>query len=178
MQRIGRFSHVHRSITDRHEICRQQSSSCLFIFFILLVGLGLMRVHPRCCILLTSIRTIAPRCSCVVVWSGPNCLALSHMGVFLLPLFPVQLIENSVCLLRNLSYQVHREVPNCERYQEAQPVNQGPVPTQKTGCFSSRKGKGVCVCLCVCVHACVLGCNRMSVCVCECVEYHNWPLHS
>ncbi|XP_062377491.1 catenin delta-1 isoform X1 [Sardina pilchardus] len=52
-----------------------------------------------------------------------------------------KLIENSVCLLRNLSYQVHREVPNCERYQEAAPVNQGPVPAQKTGCFSSRKGK-------------------------------------
>uniref|UniRef100_A0AAR2KD04 Catenin (cadherin-associated protein), delta 1 n=1 Tax=Pygocentrus nattereri TaxID=42514 RepID=A0AAR2KD04_PYGNA len=54
-----------------------------------------------------------------------------------------KLIENSVCLLRNLSYQVHREVPGCERYQETTPVNQGPTPAnQKTGCFSSRKGKG------------------------------------
>ncbi|XP_046900549.1 catenin delta-1 isoform X1 [Hypomesus transpacificus] len=54
-----------------------------------------------------------------------------------------KLIENSVCLLRNLSYQVHREVPGCERYQEAPPLNQGPAPssTQKAGCFSSRKGK-------------------------------------
>ncbi|XP_061625965.1 catenin delta-1 isoform X2 [Phyllopteryx taeniolatus] len=54
-----------------------------------------------------------------------------------------KLIENSVCLLRNLSYHVHREIPGCERYQEAAPVNQGPAPSsQKGGCFSSRKSKG------------------------------------
>uniref|UniRef100_A0A672ZAD3 Catenin (cadherin-associated protein), delta 1 n=1 Tax=Sphaeramia orbicularis TaxID=375764 RepID=A0A672ZAD3_9TELE len=54
-----------------------------------------------------------------------------------------KLIENSVCLLRNLSYQVHREIPGCERYQEAPPLNQGPAPSsQKGGCFSSRKSKG------------------------------------
>ncbi|XP_035273637.1 catenin delta-1 isoform X2 [Anguilla anguilla] len=55
-----------------------------------------------------------------------------------------KLTENSVCLLRNLSYQVHREIPGFERYQEAAPINQGPAPSssQKTGCFSSRKGKG------------------------------------
>nr|XP_029134682.1 catenin delta-1-like isoform X1 [Labrus bergylta]XP_029134683.1 catenin delta-1-like isoform X1 [Labrus bergylta] len=54
-----------------------------------------------------------------------------------------KLIENSVCLLRNLSYQVHREIPGCERYQESVPINQGPAPSsQKGGCFSSRKGKG------------------------------------
>lgn len=63
------------------------------------------------------------------------------------PVFPpwLQLIENSVCLLRNLSYQVHREIPGCERYQEALPLNQGPAPSsQKAGCFSSRKSKGWC----------------------------------
>ncbi|XP_053190729.1 catenin delta-1 isoform X3 [Scomber japonicus] len=54
-----------------------------------------------------------------------------------------KLIENSVCLLRNLSYHVHREIPGCERYQEAAPLNQGPAPSsQKGGCFSSRKSKG------------------------------------
>ncbi|KAM4585167.1 catenin delta-1 isoform 2-T4 [Odontesthes bonariensis] len=54
-----------------------------------------------------------------------------------------KLIENSVCLLRNLSYHVHREIPGCERYQETMPINQGPAPSsQKGGCFSSRKGKG------------------------------------
>ncbi|XP_067258671.1 catenin delta-1 isoform X1 [Chanodichthys erythropterus] len=52
-----------------------------------------------------------------------------------------KLIENSVCLLRNLSYQVHREIPGSERYQEMTPVNQGPASSQKGGCFSSRKGK-------------------------------------
>uniref|UniRef100_A0A8C5A8H8 Catenin (cadherin-associated protein), delta 1 n=1 Tax=Gadus morhua TaxID=8049 RepID=A0A8C5A8H8_GADMO len=57
-----------------------------------------------------------------------------------------KLIENSVCLLRNLSYHVHREIPGCERYQEALPINQGPAPSaQKAGCFSSRKGKGLSV---------------------------------
>uniref|UniRef100_H3D478 Catenin delta 1 n=1 Tax=Tetraodon nigroviridis TaxID=99883 RepID=H3D478_TETNG len=54
-----------------------------------------------------------------------------------------KLIENCVCLLRNLSYHVHHEIPGSERYQEAVPVNQGPAPSgQKGGCFSSRKGKG------------------------------------
>nr|XP_020451711.1 catenin delta-1-like isoform X2 [Monopterus albus] len=54
-----------------------------------------------------------------------------------------KLIENSVCLLRNLSYQVHREIPGCERYQEAVAINQGPASSsQKGSCFSSRKGKG------------------------------------
>uniref|UniRef100_A0A8L0DQ75 Catenin delta-1 n=1 Tax=Oncorhynchus mykiss TaxID=8022 RepID=A0A8L0DQ75_ONCMY len=54
-----------------------------------------------------------------------------------------KLVENSVCLLRNLSYQVHREVPGCERYLEAAPLNQGPVPgSNKASCFGSRKGKG------------------------------------
>ncbi|XP_029626768.1 catenin delta-1 isoform X2 [Salmo trutta] len=53
-----------------------------------------------------------------------------------------KLVENSVCLLRNLSYQVHREVPGCERYLEAAPLNQGPVPgSNKASCFGSRKGK-------------------------------------
>lgn len=63
----------------------------------------------------------------------------------LFPVWHLQLIENSVCLLRNLSYQVHREIPGCERFQEALPLNQGPAPSgQKGGCFSSRKSKGLC----------------------------------
>ncbi|XP_015255244.1 PREDICTED: catenin delta-1-like isoform X1 [Cyprinodon variegatus] len=52
-----------------------------------------------------------------------------------------KLVENCVCLLRNLSYQVHREVPGCERYAEAAPINQGPASANKGGCFGSRKGK-------------------------------------
>ncbi|XP_067354325.1 catenin delta-1 isoform X2 [Channa argus] len=54
-----------------------------------------------------------------------------------------KLIENSVCLLRNLSYQVHREIPGHERYAEAVPITQSPASfSQKGSCFSSRKGKG------------------------------------
>uniref|UniRef100_A0A665T5C2 Catenin delta 1 n=1 Tax=Echeneis naucrates TaxID=173247 RepID=A0A665T5C2_ECHNA len=52
-----------------------------------------------------------------------------------------KLVENCVCLLRNLSYQVHREVPGCERYAETTPLGQAPAPTNKGGCFGSRKGK-------------------------------------
>ncbi|XP_041839553.1 catenin delta-1 isoform X2 [Melanotaenia boesemani] len=54
-----------------------------------------------------------------------------------------KLMENSVCLLRNLSYHVHSEIPGYERYQETVPINQGSAPSSnKAGCFSSRKGKG------------------------------------
>ncbi|XP_036406754.1 catenin delta-1-like isoform X2 [Megalops cyprinoides] len=54
-----------------------------------------------------------------------------------------KLVENCMCLLRNLSYQVHREVPGCERYQDALTPNQGQAPSSanKGGCFGSRKGK-------------------------------------
>ncbi|XP_037531206.1 catenin delta-1 [Nematolebias whitei] len=52
-----------------------------------------------------------------------------------------KLVENCVCLLRNLSYQVHREIPGCERYAEAAPLNQGSAQAHKGGCFGSRKGK-------------------------------------
>uniref|UniRef100_A0A7N8YLC4 Catenin delta 1 n=1 Tax=Mastacembelus armatus TaxID=205130 RepID=A0A7N8YLC4_9TELE len=53
-----------------------------------------------------------------------------------------KLVENCVCLLRNLSYQVHREVPGCERFAETTQLNQGPATANKGGCFGSRKGKG------------------------------------
>uniref|UniRef100_A0AAZ3NZ45 Catenin delta-1 n=1 Tax=Oncorhynchus tshawytscha TaxID=74940 RepID=A0AAZ3NZ45_ONCTS len=70
-----------------------------------------------------------------------------------------KLIENSMCLLRNLSYQVHREVPGAERYQEAMSLNQGPAPsTGKTNRFSSRRGKGQCV------SVCLRGYDEMSPC--------------
>ncbi|XP_058052854.1 catenin delta-1 isoform X6 [Ahaetulla prasina] len=52
-----------------------------------------------------------------------------------------KLVENCVCLLRNLSYQVHREIPHAERYQEA-PINAanntGP---HAASCFGAKKGK-------------------------------------
>ncbi|XP_037378106.1 catenin delta-1 isoform X4 [Talpa occidentalis] len=52
-----------------------------------------------------------------------------------------KLVENCVCLLRNLSYQVHREIPQAEKYQEA-PLsvanNTGP---HAASCFGAKKGK-------------------------------------
>uniref|UniRef100_A0A8C9WW62 Catenin delta 1 n=1 Tax=Sander lucioperca TaxID=283035 RepID=A0A8C9WW62_SANLU len=53
-----------------------------------------------------------------------------------------KLVENCVCLLRNLSYHVHREVPGSERYAETTPLNQESATANKGGCFGSRKGKG------------------------------------
>lgn len=87
--------------------------------------------------------------------------------------FVFQLIENCMCLLRNLSYHVHHEIPGSERYQEAVPINQGPAPSgQKGGCFSSRKGKGSClgdVHVCshsvrVCTHRSLLTYNVCKTC--------------
>ncbi|KAM6074738.1 catenin delta-1 isoform 2-T2 [Chlamydotis macqueenii] len=52
-----------------------------------------------------------------------------------------KLVENCVCLLRNLSYQVHREIPHAERYQEtplAPANNAGP---HAASCFGAKKGK-------------------------------------
>lgn len=53
-----------------------------------------------------------------------------------------QLVENCVCLLRNLSYQVHREIPHAERYQETPlaPANAAGPPA--ASCFGTKKGKG------------------------------------
>lgn len=48
-----------------------------------------------------------------------------------------------MCLLRNLSYQVHREIPHAERYQEtplAPASNAGP---HAASCFGAKKGKGL-----------------------------------
>lgn len=86
----------------------------------------------------------------------------SDMMIFF-PYLYLQLIENSVCLLRNLSYHVHREIPGCERFQEALPLNQGPAPSsQKGGCFSSRKSKGLCQGRSIeCVRS--AGCRRFSL---------------
>ncbi|KAM4750078.1 catenin delta-1 isoform 2-T3 [Anableps anableps] len=67
-----------------------------------------------------------------IVQSQINCKELDN-----------KLTENCVCLLRNLSYHVHSEIPGAERYKDNTPINQGPAhSSQKAGCFSSRKGKG------------------------------------
>ncbi|XP_021498588.1 catenin delta-1 isoform X12 [Meriones unguiculatus] len=53
-----------------------------------------------------------------------------------------KLVENCVCLLRNLSYQVHREIPQAERYQEALPSVANSAGPHAASCFGAKKGKG------------------------------------
>ncbi|XP_044235731.1 catenin delta-1 isoform X1 [Ursus arctos] len=52
-----------------------------------------------------------------------------------------KLVENCVCLLRNLSYQVHREIPQAERYQEAPPNVANNTGPHAASCFGAKKGK-------------------------------------
>ncbi|XP_041424358.1 catenin delta-1 isoform X2 [Xenopus laevis] len=51
-----------------------------------------------------------------------------------------KLLENVVCLLRNISYHVHREIPHAEKYMES-PQN-ASAETQNPSCFGVRRGKG------------------------------------
>lgn len=48
-----------------------------------------------------------------------------------------------MCLLRNLSYQVHREIPNAERYQEAPLAPANNAGPHAASCFGAKKGKGL-----------------------------------
>ncbi|XP_051976669.1 splicing regulator ARVCF-like isoform X2 [Xyrauchen texanus] len=57
-------------------------------------------------------------------------------------------VENCVCIMRNLSYHVHKEVPGAEKFQEPSAL-QGPgsASTQRkkkddAGCFGGKKAKG------------------------------------
>ncbi|XP_075611833.1 catenin delta-1 isoform X1 [Balearica regulorum gibbericeps] len=52
-----------------------------------------------------------------------------------------KLVENCVCLLRNLSYQVHREIPHAERYQETPPAPASNAGPHAASCFGAKKGK-------------------------------------
>ncbi|XP_060699405.1 ARVCF delta catenin family member b isoform X2 [Hemiscyllium ocellatum] len=57
-------------------------------------------------------------------------------------------VENCVCIMRNLSYQVHREVPGADKFREPVTDQQtGTGSTQKkkkddSGCFGGKKAKG------------------------------------
>ncbi|XP_044153323.1 catenin delta-1-like isoform X1 [Bufo gargarizans] len=51
-----------------------------------------------------------------------------------------KLVENVVCLLRNLSYHIHREIPQAEKYQENH-LTENTEP-QNPSCFGVRRGKG------------------------------------
>lgn len=54
-----------------------------------------------------------------------------------------------MCIMRNLSYHVHKEVPGADRYQESEPGPPGgTVGSQRrrredAGCFGGKKVKGV-----------------------------------
>ncbi|XP_075625326.1 splicing regulator ARVCF isoform X2 [Balearica regulorum gibbericeps] len=57
-------------------------------------------------------------------------------------------VENCVCIMRNLSYHVHKEVPGADKYQEldaSQATNTGGSQKKKkddAGCFGGKKAKG------------------------------------
>lgn len=57
-------------------------------------------------------------------------------------------VENCVCIMRNLSYQVHREVPGADKFREPtadqQPGGGGAHKKKKddSGCFGGKKAKG------------------------------------
>ncbi|KAL8180285.1 UNVERIFIED_CONTAM: hypothetical protein K2H54_019226 [Gekko kuhli] len=59
-------------------------------------------------------------------------------------------VENCVCIMRNLSYHVHKEVPGADKFQELEASQLGSLGgTQKkkkddAGCFGGKKAKGVC----------------------------------
>ncbi|XP_019482443.1 PREDICTED: armadillo repeat protein deleted in velo-cardio-facial syndrome [Hipposideros armiger] len=57
-------------------------------------------------------------------------------------------VENCVCIMRNLSYHVHKEVPGADRYQEAEPGPPGAAAAgsqrrrrDDAGCFGGKKAK-------------------------------------
>ncbi|XP_028269633.1 ARVCF delta catenin family member b isoform X9 [Parambassis ranga] len=56
-------------------------------------------------------------------------------------------VENCVCIMRNLSYQVHKEVPGAEKFQDPStlqaPGSAGPQRKKKddAGCFGGKKAK-------------------------------------
>ncbi|XP_038674386.1 LOW QUALITY PROTEIN: ARVCF delta catenin family member b [Scyliorhinus canicula] len=55
-------------------------------------------------------------------------------------------VENCVCIMRNLSYQVHREVPGADKFREPAADQTGTGNSQKkkkddSGCFGGKKAK-------------------------------------
>lgn len=55
-----------------------------------------------------------------------------------------------MCIMRNLSYHVHKEVPGADKYQEldaSQTTSTGGAQKKKkddAGCFGGKKAKGMC----------------------------------
>lgn len=75
-----------------------------------------------------------------------------HTDVLVDDNFPVSLslqsVENCVCIMRNLSYHVHKEVPGAEKFQDPSALQApGSTGTQRkkkddAGCFGGKKAKG------------------------------------
>ncbi|POI35130.1 hypothetical protein CIB84_001118, partial [Bambusicola thoracicus] len=67
--------------------------------------------------------------------------------LFLTQSFLSQSVENCVCIMRNLSYHVHKEVPGADKYQEldaGQTAGTGGSQKKKkddAGCFGGKKAK-------------------------------------
>lgn len=57
-------------------------------------------------------------------------------------------MENCVCIMRNLSYHVHKEIPGAEKFTDPSalqaPGSVGPQRKKKddAGCFGGKKAKG------------------------------------
>lgn len=88
-----------------------------------------------------------------VSWPGRHPVEILTVGLFsgVLDTGLFQSVENCVCILRNLSYHVHKEVPEAERYQEPMAgLKPGAAGSQKkkkkddAGCFGGKKVKGQC----------------------------------
>lgn len=78
---------------------------------------------------------------------GSSAAPLSSVAAQPGHLFP-QSVENCVCIMRNLSYHVHKEVPGADRYQEVEPGIPGSAATSQrrrkddASCFGGKKAKG------------------------------------
>lgn len=65
------------------------------------------------------------------------------------PLGLLYSVENCVCIMWNLPYHVHKEVPGADRHQEAEPGPPGSTTADsqqqrrdEASCFSGKKAKG------------------------------------
>lgn len=73
---------------------------------------------------------------------------VSDSLLLILLLLLLQSVENCVCIMRNLSYHVHKEVPGAEKFQDPSglqaPGSAGPQRKKKddAGCFGGKKAKG------------------------------------
>lgn len=62
--------------------------------------------------------------------------------------FAFQSVENCVCIMRNLSYHVHKEVPGADRFHDLDSTMQSGIGGQQkkkkddAGCFGGKKAKG------------------------------------